>query len=206
MIKKIISFFLLIVSDFTAILLSYLIALVLRVEIFPLFLSSLIQRPPNLFNIYLTSEYMFFVWFFVFLYTGLYTKRHSFWEEVKLLIKGTSIASALVMAAVFLAMQQVYYSRLVILSAWMISIPILSFFRFATKTLLIKFGLWRKKVIILGTPESSLTLIQSIQENKTLGYSIVGCLSDDPGQIGKLISGVKVLGHLDNIEEWKNNV
>jgi undecaprenyl-phosphate galactose phosphotransferase len=204
MIKKIISFFLLIVSDFTAILLSYLIALVLRLEIFPLFFSSLTQRPPNLINIYLTSEYMFFVWFFVFLAIGLYTKRHSYWEEVKLLIKGTSIASALIMAAVFLAMQQVYYSRLVILSAWVISMLILSFFRFSTKTLLIKFGLWRKKVIILGTPESSSTLIQSIQENKTLGYSIVGCLSDDPEQIGKLISGVKVLGHLDDIEEWKN--
>jgi len=203
MIKKFASFFLLIFADFTAMFLSYLIALILRVEIFPLFFSSFTQRPPNLFNIYLTSEHMFFVWFFVFIYEGLYTKRHSFWEEVKLLIKGTSIASALIMAAVFLAMRQVYFSRLVIVSAWMISIMLLPLFRFIVKTLLIKFDLWKKKVIILGSVESSLSLIQSIKENKTLGYEIVGCLSDDPGQIGKLISGIKVLGHLDDIEEWK---
>jgi len=107
------------------------------------------------------------------------------------------------MAAVFLAMRQVYFSRLVIVSAWMISIILLPFFRFIIKTLLIKFDLWKKKVIILGTVESSSSLIQSIKENSILGYEIVGCLSDDPGQIGKLISGVKVLGHLDDIEEWK---
>ena len=203
MVKKLASFSLLIISDFLAILISYLIALILRVEIFPLFLSFFTQRPPNLFNIYLTSEYMFFVWFFVFLYEGLYTKRHAFWEEVKLLLKGTSIASALIMAGVFLAMRQVYFSRLVIVSAWAISILLLPAFRYITKTLLIRFDLWKKKAIILGTVESSSSLIQSIEDNKTLGYEIVGCLSDDPGQIGKLISRIKVLGYLDDIEEWK---
>ena len=203
MVKKIVSFFLLIFSDFIAILLSYLLALVLRVEIFPLFFSFFTQRPPNLFNIYLTSEHMFLVWFIVFFYEGLYTKRHSFWDEVKLLLKGTSIASALIMAAVFLAMRQVYFSRLVIISAWAISILLLPVFRYIIKILLIKFDLWKKKVIILGTVESSLSLIQSIKENKTLGYEIVGCLSDDRGQIGKLISGIEVLGHFDDIEEWK---
>ena len=146
---------------------------------------------------------MFFVWFFVFLYGGLYTKRFSFWEEVRLLLKGTSIASALIMAAVFLSMRQVYFSRLVIVSAWMISILLLPLFRLITKTLLIKFNFWKKKVIILGTLEGSFSLIHAIKENTTLGYEIVGCLSDDPAQIGNVISGIKVLGHLDDIEEWK---
>jgi undecaprenyl-phosphate galactose phosphotransferase len=146
---------------------------------------------------------MFLVWFFVFLYEGLYTKRYAFWEEVKRLLKGTSIASALIMAAVFLAMRQVYFSRLVIVSAWFVSILLLPLFRYIIKILIIKLDLWKKKVIILGTAESSSSLIQSVQENKTLGYQIVGCLSDDPSHVGNLISGVKVLGHYDDIEEWK---
>jgi Undecaprenyl-phosphate galactose phosphotransferase WbaP len=203
MIKKFVSFFLLIFADFIAILLSYLLALILRVEIFPLFFTSFTQHPPNLFNIYLTSEYMFLVWFSVFLYEGLYTKRLAFWEEVKRLTRGTSIASFLVMAAVFLAMRQVYFSRLVIVSAWAISILLLPFFRYIIKILLIRFDLWKKRAIILGSVHSSSALIQSVKENKTLGYEIVGCLSDEPGQIGKLIAGIKVLGHLDDIEEWK---
>jgi Undecaprenyl-phosphate galactose phosphotransferase WbaP len=202
MIKKVISFFSLIISDFAAMLLSFLLAFIIRAEILPLFFPSLTQRPV-FFYLYKNASYMFIIWFVVFIYEKLYTKRHSFWEEVRLLLKSTTIASALIMGVVFLTMQHLFYSRLIIITAWIISIILLPSFRYIIKTLLIKFNLWKKKVIIIGTTDSSLSLIRAIKENKTLGYEIVGCLSDDRKLTGNAVFGVKILGHLDEIEQWK---
>jgi undecaprenyl-phosphate galactose phosphotransferase len=202
MLKKVIALFILILSDFAAILLSFFLAYLLRLEIFPVFDPSLLERPV-FFHLYLEAAYMFAVWLIVFSYEKLYTKRHSFWEEVRLLLKSNTISFFLIMVAVFLTKQEFYYSRLIIVMAWLISVLIHPVFRYLTKMLLIKLSFWEKKVIILGTSESSADLIDSIKENKILGYKAVGCLTDNPKKIGKSIAGIKIFGHLDEIEKWK---
>ncbi|HEX2695808.1 MAG TPA: sugar transferase, partial [Acidobacteriota bacterium] len=94
-------------------------------------------------------------------------------------------------------------SRAVILFAWFLSLPILSLSRYLTKTLLIRFGLWRKKVIIIGSTESASAIIKAIRQNPTMGYDIVGCLTEERWKTGTAIAGVPILGHYDDIEGWK---
>ncbi len=202
MLKKFTAFFCLVLSDFAAVFLSFLLAFWLRSEIFPLIFPFLRHRPVFFF-LYLDAAYLFAVWLIVFSHEKLYTKRHSFWEEVRLLLKSNTIAFSLIMVLVFLTQQHTYYSRLIIVTAWLISIFLLPLFRGLIKRLLLKISLWEKKVIILGTAETSFDLIESIKENKIMGYKITGCLADDPAQIGKSISGIKILGHLDEVEKWK---
>jgi len=202
MIKKVTALFGLILSDLAVIFLSFFLAFLLRAEVLPLFKPSLLERPV-FFYLYLEAAYMLAVWLIVFSYEKLYTKRHSFWDETRLLVQSNTIAFFLIMVVVFLAKQEFYYSRFIIGAAWLLSLLLLPLSRYLIKMLLLQFSLWEKKVIVLGTQESSSEIIKSIQENKILGYRIVGCLTNDPDQIGSSISGIKILGHLDEIEQWK---
>lgn len=195
----------LIASDFACLYLCFAIAFLLRGELIPVFYSSLLDRP-IFFHIYSTHFYMFFVWALVFLYEKLYTKRHSFWEEARLLLTGTSISFTIIALLIFMTQQYLLYSRVIILLAWIISLILFPLFRLFTKNQLIRFNMWKKKVLVIGPINSTSTLIDAIKKNKILGYEVVGCLTVDRGKIGQTISGIKVLGHIDEIEEWKEKV
>jgi len=155
---------------------------------------------------YLEKFYMVFVWIIVFLYEKLYVKRFSFWEEVRVIVKSTSIAFSLVLIAVFLTQQYIHYSRLMIVLAWFLSFFIIPLFRFITKRLLIISNLWKKKVAIIGQTKKMPMVTRAIKEEKTMGYEVVGFFNEDREKIGKIINGVKIVGHYDDIEEFKQKI
>jgi Undecaprenyl-phosphate galactose phosphotransferase WbaP len=200
--KKVITLAGLVVSDCLAVFLSGYLAFLIRAEFMPLLFPSMRIRPVLL-SAYISRAYMIIVWLAVFSYEKLYTKRHAFWEETRFLIKGSTISFALIMVAVFVTKAFFPISRAVILFAWLLSLPVLSLSRYLTKTLLIRFGLWRKKVIIIGSTESASAIITAIRQNPTMGYDIVGCLTEERWKIGMAIAGVPILGHYDDIEDWK---
>lgn len=202
LLKKLICFLCLMLSDFLAVLFSFYLAFLLRNEVLVDFFPSLLQRP-TFFSLYLGKFYLFLLWIGVFLYEKLYTKRFAFWDETRLILKSTSISFALVMILVFVTQEYFYYSRLIILLAWACSIFFLPFFRYLTKLILIKTGLWKKRVIMIGSISDCIGIIKDIKQNKTLGYEIVGCLTDNQEEIGRNFQGIKVLGHLGEIEIWK---
>lgn len=200
--KKIISFLALFFSDMFCIFLCFLLAFLIRKEILPSLIFELHERPVYIGG-YFRKFYMYFLWAMVFSNEKLYTKRFTFWEETRLLLKSTTIAFSMVMITVFITAQYLKFSRMVIIVAWLFSIILLPCFRYITKILLIKFDLWKKKVIIIGTAESSAPLIEAIEQNKTLGYEIVGCLSGHKTRFVNSINGYDILGHYDDIEIWK---
>jgi len=200
--KKSISFISLVACDFFAILLCFFLAYLVRKNILPSIYSPL-QLRPVFFHIYLRKSFIFGVWAGVFLYEKLYTKRFSFWDEARILFKSNTISFGLIMILVFITQEYLQFSRPIIFLSWLFSIVFFPLFRYFTKLLLIKFNLWQKKVVIVGTPESCSSLIKAINQNKTLGYEVVGCLSDERKTIGQSILGIKVLGHIDEIEQLK---
>jgi len=200
--KKLLTFALLVGGDAAALLGCFILAFMIRNAGLRLFLPDPGIRPAYL-SIYLTRFYMVFVWVAVFLYEKLYTKRYIFWDEVRLLIKSTTIAFSLIMIALFLSHQVALFSRLVIVMAWLLSLVLLPLIRLLVRRILFLLRLNTKKVIILGSHETSSALIETIQQNWSLGYEVVGCLTDDRSRIGLSISGIKVLGHIDEIEDWK---
>ncbi|MCJ7581800.1 MAG: sugar transferase [Candidatus Aminicenantes bacterium] len=200
--KKAVSFLVLFFSDMLCIFLCFLLAFLIRKEILPSLIIELQERPVYIMG-YFRQFYIYLLWVMVFSYEKLYTKRFTIWEETRLLLKSTTVAFAMVMIIVFITAQYLEFSRLVIVLAWLLSIILLPFFRYLTKILLIKFDLWKKRVIIIGTAESSIPLIEAIQQNKTLGYEIVGCLSGHKQRFVNSINGYAILGHYDDIEIWK---
>ena len=200
--KKIISLISLFISDFLCVFICFLLAYFVRAKILPHFFNELQQRP-LFFEAYFRQFYMYLVWAAVFAYEKLYTKRYVFWEEVRLLFKGTTIAITITMLTIYITQQYLMFSRLVVILAWIISLFLFPVFRYVTKLFLIKFNLWTKSVIIIGSSSSSASLIRAIIQNKILGFKIVGCLSDRNEDIGKSINGMKIIGHIDDINYWK---
>lgn len=193
----------LIASDSLAVFLCIFLAYLVRTKLLPL-VSPELFRLHVIFQAYLAKFFMFFIWIVVFMYEKLYTKRLTFWEEVRVLVKSTSISFALVMVAVFVTKKYYPFSRAILLFAWILSFAALPGFRYAAKLLLLRLGLWRKKVIIIGSREGTAKVIETIVHNPTMGYVVVGCLTDDRAKIGTSVAGVPVLGHFDEIEVWKS--
>lgn len=203
--KKVISLFSFIVSDFISIFISFALAFWIRGYILPHFFPSFHQRPV-FFEIYLSHAYMFIVWVIVFFYEKLYTKRYSFWDETRLLLKSTTISFFFLMIAVFITQQYFLFSRVIIILAWIFSLILLPALRYLIKRIVVRLNLWKKKVIIINSYNSFSILIDAINHNRTLGYEIVGCFTDNREEIGKIFSGVKVLGHFEDLEKWKKKL
>lgn len=200
--KKYICFVLLVAADYLALLLSFYLAFLTRKLVLPVIFPSLLARPP-LFSAYLSHSYLLLIWITVFGYGKLYTKRYTAQEDTRILINSNMIAFAMIAIAVFITKDYFLYSRMIIVMALFFSIGILPIIRYFTKRLLIRIHVWGKRVLIIGSPDGTSSVIEAIAQNRTMGYEIVGCLTDDRTRIGQSISGVPILGHFDEIEQWK---
>lgn len=204
MFRKYVSFGVLLLADAAALLLSFYAAFLLRTKIFPALAPEYFAgRAPIVFSLFLDRWYIVFISIAAFAFEGLYTKRLAQWEETRLLLKSTTLAFGLIMTAIFVTKQYFPFSRLIVGLAWLLSMVFLPVFRWLAKTVLFRLDVWSKRVIIIGTAEESNKVIASIQANPTLGYRIVGCLTDDRTRINEDIAGVPILGHYDDLEIWK---
>jgi undecaprenyl-phosphate galactose phosphotransferase len=139
--KKLVSLLTLIALDILTVILSYILAFFIRSEILPqLFLRFReIELAP--FSNFQQYFYMAGVWTIIFAYEKLYTKRYSFWEEVKVLLKSATIASSVIMMIIFITRRHIEYSRTIVVLAWFLSLFLFPVFRFLIKMLLVKANL-----------------------------------------------------------------
>jgi undecaprenyl-phosphate galactose phosphotransferase len=200
--KKYICFVLLVAGDCVALFISFYLAFITRKIVLPVIFPTLLSRPP-LFSAFLSHSYLVLIWIVVFGYEKLYIKRQTALEDARILIKSNMIAFAMIAVAVFITKGYFQYSRIIIVLAWSFSFGVLPIVRYIVKLLLIRIHLWKKRVLVIGSPEGASSVIEAIARNRTLGYDIVGCLTDDRTHIGESISGVPILGHFDEIEMWK---
>lgn len=201
--KKFASLLILIMSDFMVVLISFSLAYLARNEILPQFFKIYVNINLTPVRYFHKFFYLGGIWIAIFAYEKLYTKRFSFWKEFQVLVKSTSIASLIVMIMVFMA-KEVEFSRSIIVLMWSISLAIFPLSRFIVKSFLVKANLWKKKLIILGVQKTSLLILKSIKNSKTMGYEVVSFLDDDPNKIGKSYLGVKVQGPISQLEDIIN--
>jgi len=202
--KKSITLVILILSDILIVLVSYILAFFIRSDILPQLFVRFREIELAPFSNFMQYFYMAGVWTIIFAYEKLYTKRYSFWEEVKVLLRSTTIASSAIMIIIFIARRHIEYSRTIVVMAWLLSLFLFPAFRFLIKMLLVNANLWKKKLLILGVQQTSLQVIKNIKSNKTMGYEVIGFLDDDPQKIGKKFLGVEVLGPVSRFEEIAN--
>ncbi len=205
MLKKIISLGFLVTSDVAALAVAFLAAYFLRRDILPLLFSSILVWPA-LSGPFLANAYYLLAWILVFAYEKLYTKRYSHWDETRLLVKSSLMAMILVLAAAVLTQKSLPFSRIILVLMGLFSFFTLPAARFLTKRLLVGLHLWEKRVLIIGSRNGTSEVIKAIRRNRSLGFRIVGCLTDNEAEVGRTTDGVPILGHYDDIEEWKEKI
>jgi undecaprenyl-phosphate galactose phosphotransferase len=172
----------------------------IRSEILQSLIPEVRKLPAQAWPNFVNNFYVASVWIIIFAYEKLYTKRYTFWDEIKVLLKSSSISFSFILIAIFITKSHQQFSRPIVLLAWLMSLVLFPIFRYFIKLLLVQTNLWKKKLIILGVHQTSLMVLRSIEKNKTMGYEVLGFLDDDPSKIGKKFQGVKVLGPLSELE------
>jgi undecaprenyl-phosphate galactose phosphotransferase len=145
--------------------------------------------------------------FIVFLaYEGLYTKRFSFWDEIREIIKGACIASATVFIILFIGNGKDHTFFHMIVFLWVYSIVFLALVRIVGKKIMYKIGLWKENVIIFGAGNTGQEAALGIDRESHMGYNVVGFLDSDPGKKGNVVrvngKQYKVLDTTDNFREY----
>ncbi len=142
------------------------------------------------------------MWFFFFMYEGLYTKRFSFWDEVKVLWKAAFFSTLIVFAILFLGKVGEKVSRTVLVVMGIIAFPVIPIVRINAKRLLIKTGLLKSKVLIIGAGKTGVLIFSAFKRDPNFGLNVVGFIDDDPEKIGKRIEGIRVHGGVDKAQKY----
>jgi undecaprenyl-phosphate galactose phosphotransferase len=154
----------------------YVLAYVLRrtvmMDVFP----SL--AVPLSFDMFVQRYYLLLVYLLVFAYEGLYTKRLVFAEEMRRILRGTTLAAVLVTLALYVTGTYVL-SRSIVLLVWALGFIVIPVMRAVAKQIVIGLRLWSKSVIIIGQDRNTQVLMTELARNWRLGYRAVAVL--DPG-------------------------
>jgi len=175
---------------------SFLLAYFLRFKILSFITPESIPVLSEYFNVLV---FITIVWLAIFKLIGIYDEKRfsALIDEIASLFVGISFASLFLLGLLFLY-QEFWVSRLVIANAWWIGILLLSFGRiiyFVIQRRLRSRGFGVKNALILGAGDLGAALAAKIGSDKSLGYSLVGFLSDVE------VAGITVLGKLSEIKK-----
>ena len=172
--KKFFFNFFIIIFDLLLLLFLLYLSIVIRTKIAPLFFSDL-----PFFN-HPFKKYLWIIGIHlgVMVYEGAYSKRLTFWDEVKLLWKSTSLTGVIIAVILFISKQAIEYSRLVILTWLFLCFIVLPILRTRLKGILYKLGWNREKVFIVGATENGIKFVKAIRSEPNLGYEVVGFIDD----------------------------
>jgi undecaprenyl-phosphate galactose phosphotransferase len=200
MLKRPIEIVLLILIDILIIFISLEISMFLRKNILPFFLTFP-EFPPIDFRFF---WWIFPVWLLFFSYEGLYTKRFSFWDEVKALWKAAFFSTVAVFSILYLGKVGERVSRTVLVLTGLLSLPLLPIIRINIKRLLMKIGLLRARVLILGAGKTGELILNAIKKDSNLGFDVIGFLDDDPEKVGGRIRGIKIHRGVEKAQRYIN--
>ena len=184
-----------ILIDAVLINLSFLLAYHLRFEV----MTFIVFEKAALFKDYFgTLVFITLLWLAIFKLFGLYDKKISdFIDEAALLFVSVTFSSLFLFGLLFLY-RGFWFSRLVILNAWIISFLSLFIFRFLlrlVKRLLLQKGIGLKSVLIVGAGDMGQTLGLRFMSDKTLERKPVAFIDDDAQKNGKVFHEIPVLGN-----------
>lgn len=146
--------------------------------------------------------WFFPVWIIILAYEGAYTRRFTFWDEVKLLWKAAFFSTLTILSVVFIGKIGASVSRTVVILLGILSMVLFPLFRTALKRRLIGAGLLKRRVLILGANETGLIALNALMGEPNLGYEVVGFLDDGPRETGATLAGYKIHHRLDQVERY----
>jgi undecaprenyl-phosphate galactose phosphotransferase len=198
MIKRNLGIASLAVIDLVSLLLVLQGAMLVRKNVLPHFLTF-----PEFPDINVTFFWWIFpVWFFFYTYEGLYSRRFSFWDEVKMIWKVIFFSTLATFSILYLGKTGEQVSRTVLVLMCLIAIPMLPLVRTNAKKLLISLGLLRSKVLILGAGKTGELILRALRRDSNLGLNVVGFLDDDPLKVGKNVEGIKIHAGVNRADKY----
>lgn len=106
----------------------------------------------------------------------------------------TSFAFLLLITTGFVFNLTPRYSRIGFVIAWGLSVVAVPTLRFLVLALGGQWQRWREPVVLVGNTHWVERAVQTCRNTPSLGYRPVGILSREPGQQGRLVAGIPVLG------------
>ncbi len=146
--------------------------------------------------------WIFLVWIFFFSYEGLYTKRFSFWDEIKALWLAVFFSTAGVFTIVSVGKLTDTISRTMVFMMGALSVLMLPLIRMLAKNIMRRFGLLKRRVLILGAGVTGTLIASALRRESNYGYEIIGFLDDDAEKAGMKIDGVKVHRGVDRAADY----
>lgn len=197
--KKSATFLLLPLFDAFSLFLLLYLSFQLRSYLFPLIIPNLPEFLPPL------KKYLWIVGIHLALlfYEGAYTKRFTFWDEVRMLWKATLLSLLFVLFVLFALKQAEFYSRLVIFTWFFLTAIIFPIIRINIKKLLFKLGLGKAKILIIGAGEKGISFLRILKDEPNLGYEVAGFL--DSTVESDQIEGYRVFRYVDSVERYIKN-
>jgi len=144
------------------------------------------------------------------LYRGMW--RYSSISDMWKLCWATLFSSLLIVSAILYICHFKGYSRGVFFIDGLLTLFLTGSFRLSirllySKGLILKEKFFTplnktKRVIIVGAGDAGEMVLRDIQNNPYSSYDVVGFVDDDPAKRGRTIHGVKVLGSVDELPEF----
>lgn len=132
-----------------------------------------------------SSSYLFFVipfsYLILFFYEHLYEKRLPFWQNTEKIFKTCFFATVISIGFMYFSNTAKDISRIFVAVSGCIAFIYLIISRYMFKRLMMLVGIWQKPAILVGHRNSFELLAKMFTDEPTMGYQIVGMITDDTG-------------------------
>ncbi|XPV76071.1 MAG: polysaccharide biosynthesis protein [Desulfovibrio sp.] len=145
----------------------------------------------------------------VFLFSGMYRGmwRYTGMEDLRLLFKAVLLQTLLVLCLILYKFSFLGFPRSVFLIDWAITFLLTGGLRVGIRYIYTLIDGKRssqavgpaKKVLIVGAGRVGEHMLREIDSNRTLNYTVIGFLDDDPTKANLTIHGKSVLGPVDTM-------
>ena len=141
------------------------------------------------------------LWFFFLYYEGLYTRRFSFWDELSAIWRVVIFASIGTFTILFIGKISDEVSRSLLILTGILALPCLPLIRMNLQKILRKYGLFKRRVLIIGSGELGRLTLKALKREPHYGYEVAGFIDDNP-EGEKIIDGIKVHKGIWSIERY----
>ena len=122
-----------------------------------------------------------------------------YWDRVRNIFKGVTYSVVVALLLMYAANVSGTVSRLFIGFTWIITLVYLIIGRLILERLLIKFGILRVPVLIIGAGKTAELLLASFEKNPIMRYQIIGFIDDNPVST-KIANSYDILGGFNDID------
>jgi undecaprenyl-phosphate galactose phosphotransferase len=175
--KRLISALILIITDVTAICLTFFLAYYVRVDILPrLFAVNF----PIMFDIshFFKLSYLLIVYVLVFYYEKLYTRRFDFFAEVVYLTRGLIISTTVIAVIIFFSRTYEVFARTLLVLMLIISVFLVPVCRYLINKLVVLTKLDTRNAAVIGNLSAVHSIFQTLQTLNRYGYQLKGFIGN----------------------------